>query len=121
MARDHGEIIINITDLKIAAYTMATDTFGTAVDLPEAQTLEVSFEADTDELKAEGYLQYLLSVITHATFKLSGGGVPYAALVVLTGASNTTSVAAPNQIRRQKYSAGGAGLPYFGLIGKMGS
>jgi hypothetical protein len=119
MPRGYSEVVFSLTQLRIASYNILTDTFGAPVDLPETQTLEFAFETDTDEIKAEGYLQHLLTVMTHATFKLSSAGVPFEALAILTGASNASSGSTPNRSRRMRFDAGGSGLPYFAVAGKL--
>lgn len=119
MARSHSEIVFTLNKLMIGSYNILADTFGTAVELPEPQTFEFGFEADTDQIKAQGYMRHTLAVTTHATFKLASAGIPFAALAVLTGASNSSSVVSPNQLRRLNFSAGGAGLPYFAIVGQM--
>ncbi len=119
MPRGYGEVVFSLVQMRLASYNIVTDTFGTAVELPEAQTLEFSFETDTDAIKAGGYLQHLLAVTTHATLKLSSAGVPFEALAILSGASNNSSGTPPNRTRRLNVGAGGSGLPYFGVVGKL--
>jgi len=119
MAREFSEVVFSLVDLKVATYNILTDVVGTAVDLPEAQELEFSAEGDTDEIKAEGYLQHLLTVVTHATVSLSSAGVPFTALAIMTGMANDSSDTTPNQQRTSQLTPGGAGLPYFAVGGKL--
>jgi hypothetical protein len=119
MARGFGEVLFSIVDLKIAPYNILTDTVGTAVDMPEVQQLDFTPEGDTDEIKAEGYLQHLLSVMTHGTFTLSQAGIPYEALAVMTGWTRGSSGTTPNREDTLQGTPGGAGLPYFAVAGKL--
>lgn len=119
MARGHSEILFTLVQCFVQPYNILTDTFGTAVELPETQTFEFGFVADTDQIKAAGYLQHLLTVTTHATFKLGSAGIPFEAMVTIAGATNSSSVASPNQLRRLRFSAGSSGLPYFALVGRL--
>lgn len=117
--RGYSEIVFGIVDLRIATYNILTDTFGTAIEVPEAQGIEFSFIADNDSIKATGAMRHLLSVITHAEFKFSKAGFPFAALAAMTGASNASSGTTPTRTRRWSANAGGAGLPYFAMVGKL--
>lgn len=119
MAREMGEIVFTLQQIMIAPLNIITGAYSTAVTLPEPQTMEITFEADTDQIKAQGYLQHLLSVITHGTFKLSQAGIPFDALEVLTGATRDDSGSTPNAIKAMRFGAGGSGLPYFGAVGRL--
>jgi hypothetical protein len=117
--RSYGEVVFSLKKLQIASYNILTDVMGTPVDLPEAQKLEFAFIADNDQIKAEGALTHLLSVITHGTFKMSNAGLSFEALAAITGASNASSGTTPTRSRKFRTAAGGDGLPYFTIAGKM--
>lgn len=119
MPREFGEVVFTLVDLKVGTYNIVSDALGAAVDLPEAQMLEITINADTDMIKAEGKRTHSLTVITEAAFKLSSAGIPWDALVVMTGVSSSESLTTPNQVRRSRLSAGGRGFPYFWVAGKM--
>lgn len=119
MARGHSEIVFTLTEIRIATYNILTDTFGTPIELPQPQDFEVDPQADTDEIKAQGYLQHLLTVNTHATFTTSSAGLPFEALAIMAGLTNDSSGSSPNQERTLDVDAGSDGLPYFAIVGKM--
>lgn len=116
MTRGFSEVVFTLVDVRIAAYNILADTFGTAIVVPEPQTYEVTPEADNDSIKATGKLTHLLSVLTHVSFKMSTAGIPFEALAIMSGASTNSS---PTTQKTSKQSAGGAGMPYFGIVGKL--
>lgn len=119
MPRGYGEVIFSLTDLTVATFNVLTGVVGTGVDLPEQQTLEFGFEADTDRIKATGAYRHKLTVITHGVFTLAAAGIPYAALATITNMTRTSSGSAPNRQQTGRFQVGGAGLPYFAIAGKM--
>lgn len=118
MARTFGEIPFTLLQVYVAAYDIVDDTYGTAQALPEPMMVEISPEADTDEIKAQGYVQHLLTVTTKCGFKFGHAGFPFDAWAVIVGTSNASSGTPPNATRRSNVDAGGAGLPYFGVVGR---
>lgn len=101
----------------MAAYNITANTYGTPISAAIGQTLEVDPEHDTDKLPGYGVTMRLLSVARGAKIKIGMGGVDVDFLAVTAGVSNYTSNLTPNQRRRTRFPAGGAGLPYFGAIG----
>ncbi len=117
MAVTFGEVAFTLVDLQVAPVT--SSGYGTAVDLDYQQVMEIEPQHDTHEIKAGGKLVELLSVVTHANFKISQGLVDQEALAVIAGTTATTSGTTPNQTKTTDLEGGGAGLPYFGVIGKL--
>lgn len=114
---EFGEVSFTLSDLLVAAYNITANTYGTPVSAALGQTLDIDPEHDTDKLPAYGVTGRLLSVTRGAKIKIGHGGVDVDFLAVTGGVSNYTSNLTPNQRRRTRYPAGGAGLPYFGAIG----
>ena len=114
---EFGEVNYTLSDLIVAAYNKTANTYGTPATMASGQTLEVDSEHDTDKLQGYGVTTGLLSVARGAKLKFGGGGVDTDVMALISGISNYTSGLTPNQMRRSRFPAGGAGLPYFGCIG----
>lgn len=117
---EFGEVVYTLTDLVIAALN-SDGTYGTSLALDYGQSLTIEPIADNDTLKAFGMNVELLSVPIGAKFTLAQGSVQFAALEILLGLTAVDSGTTPNQISTLDMLGGGAGLPYFGIIGKMAS
>lgn len=114
---EFSEVAFTLTDIVIAA--LSGGSYGSDVALSYAQTLTIEPQADNDMLKAEGMIVELLSVVTHATFKISSGAVDFAALEALLNLTSSLSGTTPNQVDTLDFLAGGSGLPYFGYLGRF--
>lgn len=114
---EFAEISYTLTDCIVAAYNKTANTYGVPAALANGQLVEIEPEADNDEMRGYGKKTALLSVVTSAKIKISAGGVDSNVIAILNGSTNATSGTTPNQVRTMKFPAGGAGLPYFGLIG----
>ena len=106
-----------LTDCLVARYDIVANTYSNPQYLYSGQTVVVEPEADNDELRGYGVKTALLSVITGGKISVGAGGIDFNALQEMCGSSNATSGSAPSQFRHTTFSAGGGGLPYFGLIG----
>lgn len=113
--RDFGEIVFTLVQVQVAQYDIGAGTYGTAVTVPEPQDFELKGMADEDQVKASGKLTRLLTVITHGEGKWNAAGIPFEALATIAGFTDTSSGAETDLVT----PAGGAGLPYFGIIGKL--
>lgn len=114
---EFAEVSYTLTDCIVAAYNKTANTYGVPAALASGHIVEVEPEADTDQLRGYGVKTALLSVVVGAKITFGAGGVDANVMAIVSGASNATSGSDPNQVRVQKWGAGGAGLPYFGLIG----
>lgn len=117
---EFASIGYNLVQIKIAALDTADYTFGTPVELEYGQELGFEAAADNQELKAYGLTVQLLSVITHFTGTLSQGLIDVNAYSILVGEASVDS-GSPVTQSTLDYLVGGAGLPYFGLIGRLAS
>lgn len=115
-----GEVVYSIQDIWVASLS-AAGTYGTPVKLDYPQKVEFKPAADTDMLKAGGMGVELLTVPTHVEGTIGLGALDLDGIAVLIGQSATTSGTTPNQQRTLIVVAGGAGLPYWGMIGRMAS
>lgn len=115
--REFAELSYTLTDCIVAAYNKTANSYSTPIALADGQMIEIEAEADTDQLRSYGKKKALLTVTIGAKIKVGAGGVDFDAFAVMTGMSNYTSGLTPNQKRTTRVSAGGAGLPYFGVIG----
>ena len=112
-----GEVSYTLTDLLVARFDFNAGTYGNPVALSNGQMAEIEVEADNDQLRGYGQKTRLLSVNVGAKVMIGQGGIDIAALVIMAGVSTQTSGTTPNRVRTVDFSAGGAGLPYFGMIG----
>lgn len=106
-----------LTDCLVARYDIVANTYSAPQYLYSGQSVEVEPEADNDELRGYGVKTALLSVIVGGKITVGAGGIDFNALQEMSGSSNATSGSAPSQFRHTTFSAGGSGLPYFGLVG----
>ena len=112
-----ASVAYGLEDVLVAAYNKSTNTYSTPVALAAGQMLEVSFDNVQDELWGYNTITELLSVTTGATLKFGYGGLHRDALNVVCGTTTTSSGTSPNEVYTTDLTAGGSGLPYFGVIG----
>jgi len=117
MPRPFGEVSYTLKSLIVAAYNIVAGTYGTPVVVADGQMLVSEPEADTDKLRGYGVYTRGLSVPIGAALTFKAGGLDIEALKVVAGATVTTSGTTPNQVKKVTLPAGGAGLPYFGVLG----
>lgn len=114
---EFAEVSYTLTDVIVAAYNKTAGTYSTVGSLASGHIVEVEFEADNDTLVGYGVNTALLSVIKGANLTFGAGGFDMSVMAIVSGWANSTSGTTPNQVRKTRLVAGGAGLPYFGLIG----
>lgn len=95
--------------IQIASYDISADTYGTPYDLDADQIMDIDPQADTDQMRDSGMITRLLTVITHANFSITQGGIDFMALGTLTNGVSGQSYWEPE--------AGKTGLKYFGVLG----
>lgn len=115
--REFAELNYTLTDCIVAEYLIRSNTYGPPAALAGGQMVEIEFEADNDQLREYGVKGALLSVIVGAKLKFGAGGVDFSVMHSISGMTNTTSGSAGSRRRKSRLRAGGAGLPYFGIIG----
>lgn len=115
---DYGEVAFTLKALQVAALSSG-GTYGTPVALDYEQTLTIEPQADTQEIKSRGLLKKLLTVITHANLSFQEAKINEDALAIIAGMTSSTSGSTPNELTQARLAAGGAGLPRFGLIGRL--
>lgn len=115
--RQFGELAYTLKSLIVASYNPVTDTYGTPEVVADGQLIVGEPESDTDKLRGYGVYTAGLSVAIGAKVSFKAGGIDFSALQIITGITNSVSGASGSQIRRAKFTAGGNGLPYFGVIG----
>lgn len=106
-----------LRDVKIKPMAAGTETPGTAVDLPNAQTFSYSEAEDFTELRGDDGLQAVHGKGPQITWQLQGGGVSLEAVKAMYGGTITTTGTTPNQIKT--YSKLGTDVrPYFQVEGQ---
>lgn len=113
--------IYTITNIKVAQWTGAA--YEAPISLTEGQNLQFEPQADTDQKKSYGGIKRLLTVFTHVNFTIGVGLIQPDAFWHMTGVSislqGTTGEA--TAVQRLGFQTGGAGLPYFGVVGTFAS
>lgn len=113
---DYGAPQWGINDCKIAVWT-ATDTYGSAVDVPAIQALNTVARVSSAELQGDDRIVATASRVIGAQITLRFGSINLGVLEVLTGNTATSSVSSPNEVKNLRVLAGNK-LPYFGIVGK---
>ena len=117
----YGNVPYNITDLVVCAQNSAGAHTGTPVKLQYGQECSVDPQAKTDELTGYGLTVELMTIITHANLSMAQGGIDLDTYEIVAGMTVTQSGTTPNQEREAHKEAGGQGLPYFGMVGRLPS
>jgi hypothetical protein len=112
----YGEVAYTLIDLLVASCDVVDDTYGTPESVPAGRSVEVSFEHDNNVMPGYGRIVRRNSIEKSASLSIGAGGVPHAALAIMMGASIGESGSTPNRLRTMHTVAGGAGMPYFGMI-----
>jgi len=117
-----GNVPFNITSMVVCAQNASGAHTGDPVRLANGQMMSIDPESEKlDPLMGYGKRVELATILLSATFSLSQGGLDLAAWKILTGLTLDESGTTPNQGQEAHKAAGGAGLPYFGLIGSLAS
>jgi len=111
--------IYTLTDLRVARWDGTT--YGTPVSLAEGQTLEFEPQADTDQKKSYGLITRLLSVFTSVNITIGVGLIQANAWWVMIRLAVSETGDSGDKIQSLGVDGGGAGLPYFGVVGNFAS
>lgn len=98
-----------LQSLQIASFDITADTYGIPYDLDADQIMEIDPQADTDMMRDSGSVTRLLTVLTHANFTITQGGMDLLALGTMVNGVSGQSYFEPE--------AGKGGLKYFGVMG----
>jgi hypothetical protein len=115
----YGETVFTLTNLIVAAWDGAN--YGAPVTVGHRQKMNIEPQFDTDTIKAGGMMRAALSVATHNTFTLEYAKLQSTVLAVIAGETPSTSGVTPSQKTAFGLVGGGAGMPYFGVIGVFAS
>lgn len=114
MAADsYGNFAFGLHDCKIATWT-TTATFGTSVDVPNAQMVNLTPQFVTAQQTGDDQIVAVASRIIGAEVVLRFGSMSLAALTVIIGTSPTSSVSTPNEVKQFKPTLGSK-APNFAL------
>ncbi len=86
-----------LRDIKIKPMAAGTETPGTAVDLPNAQTLSFSETSDSEELRGDDGLVAVHELGAAVDWELEAGGISFEAVKALYGGTITETGTTPNQ------------------------
>lgn len=111
----YGAPSFGLRDCKVATYT-ATNSYGTAVDVPSVQLLGITLKMVNAELTGDDTVTAIAARAIRAEGRVRFGSVSIAVLEVLFGLTATSSVASPNRVKNFKIP-GGTRMPYFGIAG----
>ncbi len=109
---DYGEKPFGIHDIKLT--NMAGNN---QVDLPYAQTMQISERLVSGELRGDGRTVSVVSEVDALECSLEAGGISLEAYALMTGRSATESGSTPNRTNTLTGS-GSSRLPYFKVYGK---
>ena len=107
--------------IMIAAYDFAAGTYSAPINLEADQQFTIEPETDTDQLLDSGQIARLLSVYKGAKVAIGTGGMDFDEIVIMEGGTLTSSTDGADTVNAIKTASGGAGLPYFGVIGEAAS
>lgn len=114
---EFGEVLYTLENVYVCRFNFVTQTYTGEVGVIAApKKVTVDYEHDTDKLSASGRNLRGLSVLKGAVLTLNTGGMDMNCKVIMTGGVTKTSNTTPNRRRQFDQQAGGAGLPYFGMI-----
>ena len=111
--------IYTLTDLRVARWD--GEQYGDVVSLAEGQKLEFEPQADTDQKKSYGIVSRLLSVFTSVNITIGLGLIQANAWWVMVGIDQSETGNSGDKIQSLGVDGGGAGLPYFGVVGNFAS
>jgi hypothetical protein len=111
--------IYTLTDLRVARWD-GTE-YGTVVSLAEGQTLQFEPQADTDQKKSYGVVTRLLSVFTSVNVTIGVGLIQANAWWTMVGVDQSETGESGEETQSLGIDGGGAGLPYFGVVGNFAS
>ena len=115
---EFGELSYTLTDLLISEYN-ADNTNETPISVANGQMYVSEPEHDTDQLRGYGQKVEGLSVPVGSKVSLKMGGIDYSVLAAMGAVTISGSGTTPNQVNTIDAPAGGAGLGYFSVIGKV--
>lgn len=111
-----GAPTFGLTDVKIANW-IATNSYGTAVDVPSVQLMGAVLRILSAQLEGDDKITATAARSIAGQSQLRFGSVSIAALEVMLGNTSTASGTTPNAQDHLKVS-GGDNMPYFGICGK---
>lgn len=118
---DFAGATFGLRDLKIAPLTVATMTYGAAVDVPSAQMYEVNPQTVNAQLEGDDQITATHAVATGAQVRFRFGSVPFELISVLTGKTISDYGAESTGDRIKLLRLDALKFPYFGIVGKVDS
>lgn len=115
---EFGELSYTLIDLLISEYN-ADGTNEIPISVANGQMYVSEPEHDTDKLRGYGQYTEGLSVPVGSKVSLKMGGIDYSVLAAMGAVTISGSGTTPNQVNTIDAPAGGAGLGYFSVIGKV--
>lgn len=112
---EFGGTPFNVDDCRVARLLANGTYLTTSVSLTNFQKITVDRENASDTLMAYGMNSEGLSVPLGLTGTLQYAAIDSAALFVMCGVTTSSSGSTPNQSTVAYATAGGNGLPYFGM------
>lgn len=115
MSENYGNYAFGLHDLKLAAWTSA-GTFGTSVDAPGAQMMDVTPQFVTGQQIGDDQIVAVASRLIGAEIRIRFASMSLAAMEKIMGVTATSSVSSPNEVKQFKPTIGGK-MPYFAASG----
>lgn len=110
-------IPFGLRDVKVRPVTGASDTAGTSVDLPNAQTFSFTEAEDVEELRGDDGLIAIHGKGPAVDWNLAAGAISLEAVKTMYGGTITETGTSPNQIKTLN-KKGTDVRPYFQVEGQ---
>jgi len=94
----YSELPFGLRAARLAQLTTEPATYGTAIDVPRIQNIQMAEEEDSTELNAADVRVAIHTFATRGTGNIASGGMNLDSLVVLNGGSVSLSGTTPNRI-----------------------
>ena len=112
----YGAPQFGLNDVKIATWN-ATNSYGTAVDVPSVQLMGAVLRILSAQLEGDDTITATAARAIGGQSQFRFGSVSIAALEVILGNTASSSGTTPNQQKNLRV-VGGDNMPYFGICGR---
>lgn len=116
---NYADHVFNLTDLVVAPILASGAISAVSVRFGEGSKLSFQVKADGDMIKAYGTASRKATIPTHVEGEIEFASLDKDAYAVVAGVTAVEAGLTPNRVSTMKFLAGGAGLPYFAMVGAM--
>lgn len=116
---NYADHVFNLTDLVVASILANGNINTVSIRFGEGSKLTFQVKSDGDMIKAYGMASRKATIPTHIEGEIEFASFDKDAYAVVTGITAVEAGLTPNRIGTMKFLGGGAGLPYFAMVGAM--